>query len=165
MTAYRSIIWARRQPPSNDFLHTIRALASQGLIEFKHSGFAAAIVSAYLRDKDRLKVERGLFSGWNREARISGAGRRVFRVRLVAMPRACESAYGVTYLIKFLDLDTGALLTTFASEGIAEARPDSIALGSEFEIKATLGNKTRSFNGAAETSISRVAWPSPALAT
>jgi hypothetical protein len=161
-TAYRALVWARRLPESeqaqSSYLNNLHVVARAGLLDHRTMGIAASMVSAHQRALGRACERKGLEDGLNPDA-VTGTpkARITLRARLIAPVRAVDSAYGVSMQHRFMDLQTGAELVWWASEGAADKVPDDVRPGWEGEITATV-KAHGSFRGRRQTTILRVSF-------
>ena len=168
--AARGLVWARRitdeQAAGSDYLRNCRAVARAGYIGAKQVGIAASIVSSYQRSVSRLQErrERALLSDVLVAGATSGdAGQRAeFRVRLLANPLPRESEWGCSWLHRWADLETGALLIWWGTNGAAGKLEDLGAdvAGWEGTIRGTV-KRHGDYQGEAQTQLARVMVPKP----
>ncbi len=148
--------WARdlsqdpRQSPKqedNDYLANIRVLARQEVIEVRHTGLAASIVSSYQRkqrkdaeDKERAKRPQSHHFGTLKK-------RDTYVLTVVSMT-SFEGHYGLTTCVRFVDSE-GNEATWFASGGC------DLEEGRTYQVKATV-KKHDVWKDRQQTVVSRV---------
>lgn len=78
--AKAALDWARslgEKTSRSDYEHNVHVIASEHFIEFKSTGIAASIVSAYLRAEERLKVTQKVFADVTASAHIGKVKERI----------------------------------------------------------------------------------------
>lgn len=124
--------WARDLSPQedSDYLANIRVVARQEVIEIRHTGLAASIVSSYQRkqrkdveDKERAKRPRSCHFGTLKQ-------RGTYVLTVVSMT-SFEGSYGLTTCVRFVD-DKGNEAAWFASGGC------DLEEGRTYQVKATI---------------------------
>ena len=98
--ANKALNWAQTlTETSSDYLYNIQAISLMDTLERKHYGFAASIVSSYLREVERLNFQRVQreTSEW-----IGVVGQRLDFEALCVSIRSYDGNFGTTYICKFI---------------------------------------------------------------
>ena len=153
MLALRSIVWARRlEDPKNDYETNVHNIARINLVPPKSYGVAASIVICYMKSREKKNEVRAQNKGLDKTATSGTVGKRqVFNVRLIADPKYIEGDYGTTCLLRYLDLDTHAMLVWF---GNGNLRDEELVCGWEGQLRATV-KRYEEYQGVKQTLISR----------
>jgi hypothetical protein len=112
--ATKAVEWARAIPADvqNDYLYNLRTASSLDEVTGRNSGIVASLVQAYLREVERIEVERR-----KREAEeanpsewVGEVGKRdVFTLNVVGCIEL-QGDYGITYMIRFTDDDNNVVV-------------------------------------------------------
>ena len=152
MLALRSIVWARRLEPKNDYETNVHNIARINLVPPKSYGLAASIVICYMKSRERKNEVRAQNRGLDKTATSGTLGKReIFNVRLIADPKYIEGNYGVTCLLRYLDLDNHAMLVWFGNGNLCN---EELTRGWEGQLKATV-KRYEEYQGTKQTLISR----------
>lgn len=142
----RAHAWAcDLDPGQSDFLHNLRAIAREGYVTHRTAGFAAAIVSSYLRHIEQSSARPSGSNEWIGEPQAVITG-----VFLVLNTREFDGRFGVTYRVTMQD-PAGNEVVWWASR-----RPD-MRDGSEYRVRATV-KAHGEFRGRRQTVITRATY-------
>jgi len=124
---------------SSDYLYNIRAIARSGMVGWRTVGFAASIISAYLKTKPEPAVQESNFVGALKQ-------RTIFDL-FVKKVSGFSSMYGYTNKYLFQDLNGNILVwLTSTNQDLQE--------GKRYSIKGTIKSH-KEFKGVRETEINR----------
>lgn len=155
--------WCKAIEASSDYDHNLRTIAHAGFVAIKWIGLAASMVAAYQRDLNRRAAEAAKAARGDGGVHLGKIGERLELEVEVIGSRTIEGYYGATQLLKF-QADDGSQLMTFASgSGLRVPDGDSdreIKIGDKIRIRGTVKDH-KSFQGQAETQLSRVALAPP----
>ena len=150
--AAKSVAWLDRQAETDvddrsDYLHNLVAACASHVVDARHLGLAASIVSARAREEGEASRREAI--GVRNEYHPAEVGARVKGLKATLREvRSIESYYGVTMLHRFLT-EEGYVLTWWASGSSA------FEVGREYSITATI-KRHEERRGARETVVTRV---------
>jgi hypothetical protein len=87
---------------SNDYLYNIHTIANMDALESRHYGFAASIVSSYLREVERENLYRARREASESSQWIGTVGQRLDFEAVCVSIRSHEGNFGITYICKFV---------------------------------------------------------------
>lgn len=113
--ANKVIEWAVNIEDDSDYLQNLRVIARNGFVGRKHRGYAASMITAYLRAQDQLRKAEARVAKQVELTQIGEPGQRLKGLKAtVKRVRTLESEWGVTTLIAF-NLPGNVELTWFAT--------------------------------------------------
>jgi hypothetical protein len=141
-TATAALEWARALPADvdSDYLYNVRAVATVGSVTGKENGIACSIVSAYLREQDKLTYAKRATA--KPSAFIGKVGDHIGRKSKTSLPavevevmgvHTFEGTFGITTILR-MQTDEGNDLVTFYSGAL----DDEIKRGVRLRVIATV---------------------------
>ena len=143
------IDWIKNNPSNNEFFYNLKAIVSQEIIDPKYFGYIAGAVSAYLKEAEKVLIEKIQINNEHLNAQI---GKRIIlkgvKVKSVFVS---QGYYGTTWIHKMLDSDNRTLVWFSSSADLSEiAAPDQ-----PITIKATV-KKFDEYKDIKQTVLTRV---------
>ncbi len=107
----------------NDYTHNIKVIAASGFIEHRSIGFAASIVSSFLRSQQRVVISQPSASKFLGQE----GDKLLLNVEITAL-REIETQYGFSWLHTAVT-DQGDVVKTFASKKLASVGDRGVLKG------------------------------------
>ena len=145
-TAKIVIEWAKQiEPNNNDYLHNIKVIALEGNVEYRNTGYAASIISAYYRAIEQEKRQQEKENEKPSEY-IGTIGKRENFTLTVKDVKSYETEYGTTYIFIFEDLK--------GNKAIWKTSKDILEKNEQVTIKGTVKDQNE-YNNSKQTVLTR----------
>lgn len=164
-TAQKALEWARALPGNTDFEHNLKVIAGSEHLGSRNAGFAAAIVSSYLRSQEQLRLQERKKATYPPSKHWGEKGQRISFTGHIESWRTFNSQYGARHMIKWIATGTGpdepppgTILVWWASGATVDKQPaGDLVVGAEggtYTVVAAIKGHT-SFRGEDQTEITR----------
>lgn len=147
--AAAALAWAKELNVTTDYERNIQTLARANFGEYKHSGFIASIVPAYMRAIDAIKAKENRRAAAAQSRHVGTVGEKLQTKVTLVRRIAIDTMYGTSHLHIFRD-EAGNTLKWFCSGAL----PEFPAEGEFVEISGTI--KSHDVREGAETGLTRV---------
>jgi hypothetical protein len=147
--AAASLVWVKSIEAANEYERNIQTLARANFGEYKHAGFIASIIPAYMRAMDMIKAKENRRAAAALSRHVGVVGEKLQTKVTLVRRIAIDSMYGTSHLHIFKD-ETGNTLKWFCSGSL----PEFPAEGEFVEIVGTV--KSHDMRDGQETGLTRV---------
>jgi hypothetical protein len=147
--AAAALAWAKELNVTTDYERNIQTLARANFGEYKHAGFIASIVPAYMRAIDAIKAKENRRAAAAQSRHVGTVGEKLQTKVTLVRRIAIDTMYGTSHLHIFRD-EAGNTLKWFCSGAL----PEFPAEGEFMEISGTI--KSHDVREGAETGLTRV---------
>lgn len=138
----------------NEYFHNLKLIVNSKFIKRRMFGYAASIVSSYLRNQERLELQKKEKENIKSEYVGTIKKREDFIVTLVKL-RSWENNYGIVWFHEFRDEEGRTLIWKSSSGRLSDENDNEIEKGVKVKIKATVINHKK-YNEIKQTQVNRV---------
>ncbi len=146
--AVNSIEWVKMQEPNNEFIHNLQAIVRANTVVGKLFGYAAAIISAYQRANEKLRLRMSNLASIVNEY-VGETGMRITVDVVLKQVRYFDSNYGTVTMHEFRDME-GHVLIWMSNVGKLDHD-----IGQQFRIIGSI-KKHNLYNDTKQTVLTRV---------
>lgn len=149
VTAQETIDWVNSDAAgSSDYIHNLKVIFAQGLIEPKRRGYAVSAVASYQKHLGRLEARKRENAALAASQFLGTEGERLRNVPVTVLSaRGIDTVYGSSIIYKMVTPE-GNVISWFSS-GAAE-----LDVGKSYRIDATIKSH-EVYNGVNQTKITR----------